>query len=46
MKNDRLNALAMLSVNKELVKDMKGFNDRVLEKLVNLKERRMIFVNK
>ena len=46
MKNDRLNALAMLSINKELVKEMKDFDDRVLEKFVNLKERRMDFVYK
>lgn len=43
MKNDRLNALAMLSINKELVKEMKDFDAR---KFVNLKERRMDFVYK
>ena len=36
MKNERLNALAMLSINKELVKEMKDFDDRVLEKFINL----------
>ena len=43
MKNARLNALAMLSVNKELVKEIKDFDAR---KFVNLKERRMDFVYK
>ena len=43
MKNDRLNALATLSIKKELVKEMKDFDAR---KFVNLNERRMDFIYK
>ena len=38
---DRLNALAMLSMEKKLVKDIPDFNHRlVIERFASLKERR------
>lgn len=40
MSQDRLNALAMLSMEKKLIKDIHDFNHRVTEKFASLKERR------
>ncbi|KAM3858515.1 zinc finger MYM-type protein 1-like [Diretmus argenteus] len=41
---DHLNALAMLSMEKKLVKDIPDFNHRVTEKFASLKERRAKFL--
>ncbi len=46
MTQDRLNALAMLSIEKKLVKDIPDFNTKVIEKFVNQKERRAKFLYK
>ena len=46
MTQERLNALAMLSMEKKLVTDMIDFNQRVIEKFANLKERRAKFLYK
>ena len=40
MSQDGLNALAMLSVEKELVRETPDFNHRVIEKFACLKDRR------
>lgn len=44
MNQDRLNALAMLSMGKRLVTDMADFNQRVIDKFAALKERRAKFL--
>lgn len=46
MNQDRLNALAMLSMEKRLVTDMVDFNQRVIDKFAALKERRAKFLFK
>ena len=46
MTQERLNALAMLSMEKRLVTDMIDFNQRVIERFANLKERRATFLYK
>ncbi|KAJ8375276.1 hypothetical protein SKAU_G00058560 [Synaphobranchus kaupii] len=46
MTQDRLNALAMLSVEKRLVTEMTDFNQKVIEKFAGLKERRAKFMFK
>ena len=46
MTNDRLNALAMLSIHKELIRGMPDFNDRVITKFAQLKTRRAEFLYK
>ncbi|XP_016119634.1 uncharacterized protein, partial [Sinocyclocheilus grahami] len=46
MTQDRLNALAMLSIEKKLVRDIPDFNKKVIEKFVNQKERRAKFLYK
>jgi cell division protein FtsB len=46
MKNDRLNALAMIAINRKMVNEIDDFDDRVLEKFVTAKQRRMDFVYK
>ena len=46
MTNDRLNALAMLSIHKELIRSMPDFNDRVITKFAQLKTRRAEFLYK
>ncbi|KAJ4430706.1 hypothetical protein ANN_19297 [Periplaneta americana] len=43
MSQDRLTALALLSVEKKLVADMEGFNSKVIDSFCNNKERRMDF---
>ncbi|XP_073323342.1 zinc finger MYM-type protein 1-like [Pagrus major] len=46
MSQDRLNALAMLSMEKKLVKTIPDFNHRVIEKFASLKDRRAKFMYK
>ncbi|XP_063747657.1 zinc finger MYM-type protein 1-like [Eleginops maclovinus] len=46
MSQERLNALAMLSMEKRLVTDMIDFNQRVIEEFASLKERRAKFLYK
>ena len=46
MSQDRLNAVAMLSMEKKLIKDNHDFNHRVTEKFASLKERRATFMYK
>ncbi|KAJ8375420.1 hypothetical protein SKAU_G00060000 [Synaphobranchus kaupii] len=46
MTQDRLNALAMLSMEKRLVTEMTDFNQKVIEKFAGLKERRAKFMFK
>ncbi|XP_062234379.1 zinc finger MYM-type protein 1-like [Platichthys flesus] len=43
MGQDRLNALAMLSMERELVRNMPDFNERVIDHFAALKERRAKF---
>lgn len=40
MSQDRLNALAMLSMKKNLIKTVPDFNHRVIDKFAFLKDRR------
>lgn len=44
MSEERLSALAMLSIEKELVRSMKNFNERVIDKFAEKKDRRMNFI--
>ncbi len=46
MTQDHLNALAMLSIEKKLVRDALVFNKKVMEKFVSQKERRATFLYK
>lgn len=46
MAQERLNALAMLSMEKRLVLEMTDFNQRVIEKFAAQKERRAKFLFK
>lgn len=46
MAEDRLSALAMLSIEKQLIARMDNFVDRVISKFIQLKDRRMDFVYK
>ncbi|XP_063744370.1 zinc finger MYM-type protein 1-like [Eleginops maclovinus] len=46
MSQDRLNALAMLSMEKNLVKTIPDFNQRVIEKFAAVKDRRAKFMYK
>ena len=41
-----LNALAMLSIHKDLVQDTRNFNEMVIDKFVHLKNRRAEFLYK
>ena len=43
MGQDRLNAVAMLSMERELVRNMPDFNERVIDHFAALKERRAKF---
>ncbi|XP_068431873.1 zinc finger MYM-type protein 1-like [Clinocottus analis] len=43
---ERLNALAMLSVEKKLVRDMPGFNQKVIERFATRPDRRATFLYK
>lgn len=44
MCQERLNALAMLSIEKEMIMNMTDFNSKVIEKFVSRKNRRMDFI--
>ncbi|KAI9536407.1 hypothetical protein NQZ68_033666 [Dissostichus eleginoides] len=46
MSQDRLNALAMLSMEKKLVRDIPDFNKKVIERFATQKERRAKFLYK
>ncbi|KAL1276105.1 hypothetical protein QQF64_035728 [Cirrhinus molitorella] len=46
MTQERLNALAMLSIEKRLVTEMNDFNQKVIEKFASQKERRATFIFK
>lgn len=46
MSEERLSALAMLSIEKDLIMDIPDFNTRVIEKFAGLKERRIDFLFK
>lgn len=46
MTNDRLNALAMMSINRDFVHEIPNFDEKVLETFVALKNRRMDFLFK
>ena len=46
MTNDRLNALAMLSIHGNFVRQSQNFNELVIEKFVHLKNRRAEFLYK
>nr|CAH7732336.1 unnamed protein product [Callosobruchus chinensis] len=43
MDNDRLNALAMMSINRSLVEDIDHFEDKVMGKFICMKDRRANF---
>lgn len=43
MGQERLNALAMLSMERELVLNMPDFNEKVIDRFAALKERRAQF---
>lgn len=46
MGNDRLNALAMLSINKHFVHNINNFDEKVIEEFISMKERRIDFTYK
>ncbi|XP_072028442.1 zinc finger MYM-type protein 1-like [Amphiura filiformis] len=46
MTNDRLNALAALSIQKDMIRDMATFNQRVIDKFATSKNRRADFLYK
>lgn len=46
MSQDRLSALAMLSIEKDLIMDIPDFNQKVIDKFAQNKERRMDFLFK
>jgi hypothetical protein len=46
MAQDHLNALAMLSIEKKLTRDIPDFNTRVIEKFATQKDRRAKFLYK
>nr|CAH7748501.1 unnamed protein product [Callosobruchus chinensis] len=41
--NDRLNALVMMSINRNLVHQINNFDDKVMEKFISMKDRRADF---
>lgn len=43
---DRLNALAVLSIHKDYLQDIKQFNHKVIEKFANMKQRRAEYLYK
>nr|CAH7765288.1 unnamed protein product [Callosobruchus chinensis] len=43
MLNDRLNALVMMSINRNLVHQINNFDDKVMEKFISMKDRRADF---
>ena len=46
MPEDRLNALALLSIEKNLVRDSADFNQNMIDKFAQLKNRRAKFLFK
>lgn len=46
MSEDRLNALVMMAINKDLYMNIPDFDDKVIEKFISQKDRRMDFVFK
>lgn len=46
MNDDRLNALAMMSVNKNLVHNITNFDEKVIEHFISVKDRRLEFTYK
>lgn len=46
MSQERLSALAMLSIERDLIMEIPDFNQKVIEKFASLKERRMDFLFK
>ncbi|KAK9753079.1 hAT family C-terminal dimerization region [Popillia japonica] len=46
MLDDRLNALAMMSINRNLVHEINNFDDKVMEKFISMKDRSAHFVFK
>ena len=46
MSQERMNALAMLSMEKKIVKDMPNFNNKVIDRFATQKERRAKFLYK
>lgn len=46
MSQERLNAIAMLSMEKKIVKDMPNFNSKVIDRFATQKERRAKFLYK
>nr|CAH7717463.1 unnamed protein product [Callosobruchus chinensis] len=44
--NDRLNALAVMSINRSLVEDIDNFEDKAMEKFICMKDRRADFTFK
>lgn len=43
MLNDRLNALAMMSINRNLILEINNFDEKVMEKFISLKDHRADF---
>ena len=46
MTEERLTALAMLSIEKDFIRDIPDFNEAVIDKFAEMKERRMDFMYK
>lgn len=46
MSEERLNALAMMSVNKNLIHNISNFDEKVIEHFISQKDRRLDFVFK
>ncbi|XP_050296345.1 uncharacterized protein LOC126736159 [Anthonomus grandis grandis] len=46
MLNERLNALAMMSINRNLVMEINNFDEKVMERFINMKDRRADFTFK
>ena len=46
MTNERLSALGMLSIEKNMIAEIKNFNEKVMDHLASVKNRRMEFIFK
>lgn len=46
MTNNRRNALAMLSINKDLTSEIRDFDDKIMEKFIQSKNRKIDFLYK
>ena len=46
MKNDRLTALAMTSIENQMITETKDFNEKVIDHFAQIKTRRMDFIFK